>query len=107
MAKKAARTNGNGTDPNGADPASDGALPAPAQPIVDINSAGVDELRRLRGIGRALAERIVQYRAANGPFAAPADLARVPGVNPATVESILPQLTASAPAEPEPPTTAE
>src|SRR2546426_6257541 len=35
---------------------------------VNINTAGVDELVTLPGIGKAYAARIVEYRQKNGPF---------------------------------------
>ena len=45
------------------------APPAPATgERVNINTAGVDELVTLPGIGKAYAERIVEYRQKNGPF---------------------------------------
>ncbi|WP_066636417.1 ComEA family DNA-binding protein [Desulfolucanica intricata] len=47
---------------------------------VNINTAGVAELDSLPGIGPALAERIVQYRQANGPFRTIEDLKNVSGI---------------------------
>jgi competence ComEA-like helix-hairpin-helix protein len=35
---------------------------------ININSASVDELETLPGIGRAIAERIVTHRSQHGPF---------------------------------------
>ncbi len=35
---------------------------------VNINTADVKELMKLAGVGRSLAEKIVQYRDAHGPF---------------------------------------
>lgn len=49
---------------------------------VNINTAGEGELQQLSGIGPVLAERIVTYRDANGPFASVDDLQAVPGVGP-------------------------
>jgi competence protein ComEA len=46
---------------------------------VDINSADLDELMMLQGIGNKLALRIISYRLANGPFQQPEDLLRVKG----------------------------
>lgn len=46
---------------------------------ININTASVSELDLLPGVGRTLAERIVQDRAANGPFRSLDDLDRVPG----------------------------
>ena len=47
---------------------------------VDVNRATVDELCALRGIGPALAQAIVDERAAMGGFAYPEDLTAVKGI---------------------------
>jgi competence protein ComEA len=47
---------------------------------VNINTATVKELMTLSGIGRTVAERIVAYRAAHGPFTKVEDLRKVEGV---------------------------
>jgi competence protein ComEA len=47
---------------------------------VNINTADVKDLMRLKGVGKKLAESIVQYRDANGPFKNAEDLKRVKGV---------------------------
>jgi competence protein ComEA len=47
---------------------------------ININTADVNELMKLAGVGRDLAERIVQYRSANGPFKKATDLRKVDGV---------------------------
>lgn len=62
--------------------------------LVDINTADEEALEQLPGIGPALAERIVQDRAANGPFASVDDLTRVPGIGEKTLESLRPYVTA-------------
>ncbi len=51
-----------------------------ANPQVNINTATVQELQLLPRVGPALAQRIVDFRAANGPFKAPEELVRVKGV---------------------------
>jgi competence protein ComEA len=48
--------------------------------VVNINTAGVKELSALEGVGRRLAERIVDYRKTHGLFKKPDDLRKVRGV---------------------------
>jgi len=56
------------------------AAPAEAQAPVNINTADVKALSTLKGIGPAKAQAIVDYRKANGKFAAADDLAKVKGI---------------------------
>ena len=60
---------------------------------VNINTAGVSELDGLPGIGPVLAQRIVEYREANGPFASVDGLLEVKGLGPGILEAIRPQIT--------------
>ncbi len=48
--------------------------------LININTADARALESLPGIGPALAQRIVEYRTANGPFTSPDDLVNVPGI---------------------------
>lgn len=62
-------------------PAQEGQSAAAGEPgLVNINTAGIDELDRLPGIGEATARAIVEEREANGPFSVPEDLMRVSGI---------------------------
>lgn len=56
-----------------------------ASAVININTATAAELTQLEGIGETKALAIVADRQANGPFNAPADLARVRGIGEATV----------------------
>lgn len=56
--------------------------------IVDVNRATVEELDALPGVGPELAERIVTYREANGPFADLNALDAVEGIGPSILEDI-------------------
>jgi competence protein ComEA len=47
---------------------------------VNINTAALEELMTLDGIGPAVAERILAFRDKNGPFQKPEDLMRVKGI---------------------------
>ena len=53
---------------------------------VNINTATVQELSQLKGVGPAYAARIVAYREANGPFAKSEDIMQVPGIGTKTFE---------------------
>lgn len=48
---------------------------------VNINTASADELARLPGIGKGLAERIVSYRKEQGRFRRAEHLIMVPGIS--------------------------
>lgn len=48
--------------------------------LVDLNHAGKDELCILPEIGPALAQRILDYRAENGPFSSCEELMKVKGI---------------------------
>jgi competence protein ComEA len=57
---------------------------------MDLNRARAAELNQLPGIGTTLAERIVNYRKAHGPFHSIDDLRGVSGIGPKTLERIRP-----------------
>ncbi len=69
-----------------------GAVAQPASPI-DINVASAAELESLPGIGAVLAQRIVEDRQANGPYASVDELARVRGIGTAVLEKVRPLIT--------------
>ena len=55
---------------------------------VNINTASVEELSRLNGIGESKATAIVEYREANGEFASVEDLIKVKGIGEKTLEKL-------------------
>ena len=54
---------------------------------VNINTATVEELTQLQGIGPKYAAKIVEYREQKGPFVSPEDLMKVPGIGQKTFEN--------------------
>jgi len=62
---------------------------------IDINRAELWLLDALPGIGETLAQRIVDYRRANGPFQRIEDLLKVSGIGEATFENIRDFITVS------------
>jgi competence protein ComEA len=57
-------------------------VPALAEDLqkVNLNTATLEELMTLDGIGQKVAERILDFREKNGPFQKPEDLMMVKGV---------------------------
>ena len=56
--------------------------------LISINSAGLEELCMLPGVGPAIAERIIAYRDENAGFKSLADIMNVKGIGKATYEKI-------------------
>lgn len=56
--------------------------------LVNINNADVTALDTLPGIGPSTAEKIVEYRETNGPFAAVDEIMSVSGIGPAKYSQI-------------------
>ena len=55
---------------------------------ININYAEIAELRKLKGVGPALAGRIVAYRSSHGPFSSAEDIKSVKGIGPSLYEKI-------------------
>lgn len=53
---------------------------------VNINTAGLEELMTLDGIGEERAKAIIEYRSKNGRFRSADELANVPGIGSGTVD---------------------
>ena len=70
---------------------------------LDINTADVESLQTLNGIGPALAQRIIDYRDKNGPFRSLEDLLQVKGIGESTLEGFRDRVTVAAETETETP----
>ncbi|HXF35483.1 MAG TPA: helix-hairpin-helix domain-containing protein, partial [Candidatus Acidoferrales bacterium] len=66
--------------------------PAPPALALDVNSAALDELASVPGIGRALAARIVALRDADGAFSTLDELLDVSGMTQSRLERARPYL---------------
>jgi len=65
------------------------------QIYLDINRADMHDLTHLPGIGEKLAQRILDYRNAHGPFASAEGLMAVDGIGEGKLEAILPYIAVS------------
>lgn len=61
--------------------------------MVNINKATAEELDTIKGIGPALADRIIKYREQNGAFKSVDDLSKVRGISGAKFQKIKAQVT--------------
>lgn len=73
--------------------------PASEMAPIDINRAGPEELQQIKGIGPALALRIVRYREENGPFHKPEEIINVRGIGEKTFLRIKDRITVGNPAD--------
>lgn len=56
---------------------------------IHINTATVEEICALKGVGPKLAEKIIAVRETQGPFKSGADLQKVPGIGKKKLENII------------------
>jgi len=70
-----------------------GAVPGGSGPVVgpvDLNSATLEQLDNLPGIGPVLAQRILDWRTTNGRFSTVEELGEVSGIGEATLGDLRP-----------------
>jgi competence protein ComEA len=72
-------------------------VPTPAQPagVVNINTASATQIALLPRVGLKVAERVIEYRKANGPFRKVEDLMEVKGIGERLFVTLKPHLTLS------------
>jgi len=69
-----------------------GSVTAPGAPV-NINTASLEELDALSGVGPATAQKIIDYRTANGPFKAVDDIKNVSGIGDAKFAAMKDKIT--------------
>ncbi len=71
----------------GAAGASSGAAPSPTAPL-DLNTATLEQLDALPGIGPTTAQKILEYRQAHGSFHSVSELDAVPGIGQGRIDAL-------------------
>ena len=87
--RAAAPAPGVAVAPGGPDPA---APAAPAAPV-NLNTATLEQLDTLDGVGPGIAQRILDYRAQHGGFRRVEELGEVPGIGPKRLATLTPLVT--------------
>lgn len=70
-----------------------GGMPAAVNGKVNINTADSTQLQTLTGVGPATAQKIIDYRTANGRFASIEDIKKVSGIGDKTFEKFKDDIT--------------
>ena len=61
--------------------------------VVNINTAGTEQLQLLPRVGPALADRIIEFREENGPFGSIDELVAVKGIGETSLAKLEPYVT--------------
>jgi competence protein ComEA len=74
--------------PGATDTPTNGTSDSTNTELININTASLEELDSLPGIGPTTAQRIIDYRTTNGPFTTIDQIMDVSGIGPATYDEI-------------------
>ena len=72
-----------------------GGTGSQAKAVVNINTATADQLQLLPRVGPALAQRIIDFRKANGPFKSADELVAVRGIGERSLAHLAPYVAVS------------
>jgi competence protein ComEA len=72
------------------------AASSTAKPAINLNTATIEQLETLPGIGRKTAERILEYRTKSGGFKRIEDLMNVKGIGEKSFLKLKPLISATA-----------
>lgn len=67
---------------------SDGGSSSSNTDVININTANLEQLMKISGVGKTKAEAIISYREKNGDFKKKEDITKVRGIGKATFEKI-------------------
>ena len=67
---------------------SDGGISSSSGDVININTANLEQLMKISGVGKTKAEAIISYREKNGDFKKKEDITKVKGIGKATFEKI-------------------
>ncbi|UCH98722.1 MAG: helix-hairpin-helix domain-containing protein [Candidatus Aminicenantes bacterium] len=67
--------------------------PASGKNLININTAGPEQLVKLPRVGEKIAQRIIEYRQKNGKFKKLADIMKVKGIGEKTFKNFEKMLT--------------
>ena len=67
---------------------SDGGSSSSNTDVININTANLEQLMKISGVGKTKAEAIISYREKNGDFKKKEDITKVKGIGKATFEKI-------------------